>query len=148
MKGEREKADKAYKIPKKKMSVKSRTAFLKQLEGALYAGKIAAYAQGFAVMEAASKEFEWNLPLGTIAAIWRNGCIIRSQFLGEITKAFDNKGGNLLMAPAFIKMMKKDHAALRAVVSQSALSWARLPLPFPMRSLILTVTANPAALPI
>ncbi len=128
LKPEREKADKAYKLPKKKMSVKSRTAFLKQLEGALYAGKIAAYAQGFAVMEAASKEFGWNVPLGTVAAIWRNGCIIRSQFLGEITRAFaGNKGGNLLMAPAFIKMMKKDHAALRAVVSQSALTGAPAP---------------------
>ena len=128
LKLEREKAEKAYKIPKKKMSVKSRTAFLKQLEGALYAGKIAAYAQGFAVMEAASKEFEWNLPLGTVASIWREGCIIRSQFLGEITKAFNKSGGgNLLMAPAFLKMMQKDHAALRAVVSASALSGAPAP---------------------
>ena len=128
LKLEREKAEKAFKIPKKKMSVKSRAAFLRQLEGALYAGKIAAYAQGFAVMEAASKEYEWNLPLGTIASIWREGCIIRSQFLGEITKAFTKSGGgNLLMAPAFIKMMQKDHAALRAVVSASALSAAPAP---------------------
>jgi 6-phosphogluconate dehydrogenase len=121
LKAEREKAEKAYKIPKKKMSVKSRAAFLRQLEGALYAGKIAAYAQGFAVMQEASKVYEWNLPLGTIAAIWRNGCIIRSQFLGEITKAFTKSGGgNLLMAPAFMTMMKKDHTSLRAVVSLSA----------------------------
>ncbi|MEP6827011.1 MAG: NADP-dependent phosphogluconate dehydrogenase, partial [Aestuariivirga sp.] len=100
----------------------------RQLEGALYAGKIAAYAQGFAVMETASKEFEWNLPLGTIASIWREGCIIRSQFLGEITKAFNkSSGGNLLMAPAFVKMMQKDHAALRAVVSASALAGTPAP---------------------
>ena len=128
LKPEREKADKAYKIPRKKISPKSRAAFLRQLEGALYAGKIAAYAQGFAVMEAASKEYEWNLPLGTIGAIWREGCIIRSQFLGEITKAFNKSGGgNLLMAPVFVKMMKKDHAALRAVVSASAISGAPAP---------------------
>ncbi len=128
LKAEREKAEKAYKIPRKKISPKSRAAFLRQLEGALYAGKIAAYAQGFAVMETASKEFEWNLPLGTIASIWREGCIIRSQFLGEITKAFNKSGGgNLLMAPAFVKMMKKDHTALRAVVSASALAGAPAP---------------------
>ena len=128
MKPEREKAEKAYKIPRKKISGIARTKVLKQLEGALYAGKIAAYAQGFAVLETASKEFEWNLPLGTIAAIWREGCIIRSQFLGEITKAFGKSGsGNLLMAPVFLKMMIKDHTALRATVALSAISGAPAP---------------------
>jgi 6-phosphogluconate dehydrogenase len=127
MKDERLKAEKAYKIPRKKMSVKSRAAFLRQLEGALYAGKVAAYAQGFAVLEAASKEFEWNLPFSTIAAIWREGCIIRSQFLGEITKAFSKTSGNLLMTPYFMKSMKKDHTALRAIVALSAQSGAPAP---------------------
>jgi len=127
MKDERIKAEKAFKIPKKKMSVKSRAAFLRQLEGALYAGKIAAYAQGFAVMEEASKTYEWNLPFSTIASIWREGCIIRSQFLGEITKAFGKSGGNLLMTPFFLKSMKKDHASLRAVVALSAQSGAPAP---------------------
>ena len=61
---------------------------LADLELALLAGKIAAYAQGFAVMAAASKEFGWNLPLPTIAKIWRAGCIIRSQFLDDIAAAF------------------------------------------------------------
>ena len=62
--------------------------------------KIAAYAQGFAVMEQASIEKGWNLPLGTIAAIWREGCIIRSQFLDLITSAFRKSNGNLLMTAA------------------------------------------------
>ena len=128
MKDERVKAEKAYKIPHKKISKASRAKILKQLEGALYAGKIAAYAQGFAVLETASKQYEWNLPLGTVAAIWRGGCIIRSQFLGEITKAYSKtNAGNLLMAPAFIKMMKKDHMALRAIVALSAASGAPAP---------------------
>ena len=61
---------------------------LAELELALFAGKIAAYAQGFAVMAAASKEFGWNLPMPTIARIWRAGCIIRSQFLGTLAEAF------------------------------------------------------------
>ena len=50
--------------------------FIADLEMALLAGKIAAYAQGFAVMSAASKEFDWGLPMPTIAKIWRAGCII------------------------------------------------------------------------
>ena len=65
------------------------TACCADLELALLAGKIAAYAQGFAVMDGASKEFGWDLPLPTIAKIWRAGCIIRSQFLDTIAAAFD-----------------------------------------------------------
>ena len=49
------------------------------LELALLAGKVGAYAQGFAVMAGASREFGWNLPMPTIAKIWRAGCIIRSR---------------------------------------------------------------------
>jgi hypothetical protein len=60
----------------------------KDLELALFAAKIGAYAQGFAVMAEASREFNWSLPMPTIAKIWRDGCIIRSQFLDEITEAF------------------------------------------------------------
>ena len=62
--------------------------FIADLEMALLAGKIAAYAQGFAVMSAASKEFDWGLPMPTIAKIWRAGCIIQSRFLDEISTAF------------------------------------------------------------
>ncbi|MCO5073423.1 MAG: NADP-dependent phosphogluconate dehydrogenase [Rhizobiaceae bacterium] len=99
------------------------------LELALFAGKIAAYAQGFAVMSTASREFNWNLPLPTIAKIWRAGCIIRSQFLGTIAEAFGKDAGvaNLLMAPAFIEMMKGASPSLRRVVAISA--EAGLPMP-------------------
>jgi 6-phosphogluconate dehydrogenase len=79
-------------------------------------------------MDAASREFGWNLPLPTIAKIWRAGCIIRSQFLGTIAEAFD--GGpvsNLLMAPAFIGMMKEAHPSLRRIVARA--SEAGLPMP-------------------
>ena len=101
---------------------------LADLELALFAGKIAAYAQGFAVMAGASKEFNWNLPLPTVAKIWRAGCIIRSQFLGTLAKAFS--GGpvaNLLMTPAFVEMMKEAHPALRRIVARAA--EAGLPTP-------------------
>ncbi len=99
-----------------------------ELELALFAGKIAAYAQGFAVMDAASRENGWNLPMPTIARIWRAGCIIRSQFLGVLAQAFSGGApANLLMAPAFVTMMKEAHPALRKVVARAA--EAGLPVP-------------------
>jgi 6-phosphogluconate dehydrogenase len=58
------------------------------LEDALYASKIVSYAQGFMLFEAASDEFGWDLDPGTIASLWRAGCIIRSRFLAEITSAY------------------------------------------------------------
>ncbi len=122
MKLDREHAAAAYGTSATRLSASHDAAFVDQLELALYAGKIAAYAQGFAVMGQASADFGWNLPLATIARIWRAGCIIRSQFLDEIASAFTASGGkgNLLKAPEFVAMMKEVHPALRRVVAEAA----------------------------
>jgi 6-phosphogluconate dehydrogenase len=127
MKSERLAAEKAYGGTARISS--GADALRSDLELALLAGKIAAYAQGFAVMAGASKEFGWGLPLATIAKIWRAGCIIRSQFLGTIAAAFGDSATapNLLMVPAFTEMMKEAHPALRRVVARAA--EAGLPMP-------------------
>ena len=128
-KNEREAAEKAYGTLETIAISGEREAFLKDLELALFAGKIAAYAQGFAVMNGASKEFGWSLPLPTIAKIWRAGCIIRSQLLDAMAEAFGEGSAdtNLLMAPAFVKMMKQAHPSLRRVVALAV--EAGLPVP-------------------
>ena len=128
MKDERVAAEKAYGGGARRIN-SSADALRGDLELALFAGKIAAYAQGFAVMAGASKEFGWGLPLATIAKIWRAGCIIRSQFLGTIAAAFGDSATapNLLMVPAFTDMMKEAHPALRRVVARAA--EAGLPMP-------------------
>jgi 6-phosphogluconate dehydrogenase len=95
---------------------------LADLETALLAGKIVSYAQGFAVLSKASEEHGWNLPLATIAKIWRAGCIIRSRFLDQMSAAY-SKGSatNLLMVPDFVTIMKDAHKSLRKVVAEAAL---------------------------
>jgi 6-phosphogluconate dehydrogenase len=102
---------------------------LKDLELALFAAKIGAYAQGFAVMAEASREFKWSLPMPVIAKIWRAGCIIRSQFLDEITGAFTESpdAANLVVTPAFSAMVKESLPSLRRIVS--AAMTAGLPVP-------------------
>ncbi len=128
MKDERLAAEKSYGSSSSKLSG-SKYELLADLELALFAGKIAAYAQGFAVMAGASKEFDWNLPMPTIAKIWRAGCIIRSQLLDTIAEAFSkaNKPTNLLMTQAFVDMMGKAHPSLRRIVARAAK--AGLPVP-------------------
>jgi 6-phosphogluconate dehydrogenase len=122
MKAEREAAERAYGSSMKSFNVPDRAALLGDLEQALFAAKIAAYAQGFAVMRAASQEFGWSLPMATVARIWRAGCIIRSQFLDTIASAFEGRGDlpNLLISPAFIGMVKTAEPSLRRVVSMGA----------------------------
>jgi len=94
---------------------------LGELELALLAGKIVSYAQGFAVLAQASEENGWNLPLATIAKIWRAGCIIRSRFLDQMAAAYEKgDSANLLMVPDFVALMKDAHPSLRKVVAAGA----------------------------
>ncbi|GAI36808.1 unnamed protein product, partial [marine sediment metagenome] len=69
--GERAKAAKAYASLGTPKLAGTDQSFIDALEQGLLAGKIAAYAQGFAVMAGASAEHGWNIPLDTTAKIWR-----------------------------------------------------------------------------
>jgi 6-phosphogluconate dehydrogenase len=90
----------------------------------LYASKICSYAQGFALMRAASAEQDWNLNYGEIAMIFRGGCIIRARFLQRIKDAFDRDPqlANLLLDPYFKEVIAKTQHNWRRVVSAAALS--------------------------
>lgn len=103
-------------------AIENRDAFVRDLESALLAGKIIAYAQGFSVIAAASHENGWHLPLDTIAEIWREGCIIRSVFLDDIAAAFrgDAELNNLLLSPAFAHRLENAIPALRKIVAMGA----------------------------
>ena len=89
---------------------------------ALYAAKICSYAQGFALMRLASKEYDYNLNYGEIARIWRGGCIIRARFLNDIRQAFVRNPdlSNLMIDPEFARAMNTRQSALRKVVALAA----------------------------
>jgi 6-phosphogluconate dehydrogenase len=95
---------------------------VEDLEGALVAGKICCYAQGFGLLAAASDEFGWSLPMAGIAEVWRAGCIIRSAMLDDMATALaENPGVNLMFAPSFAGRLREHHGALRRVVAAAAL---------------------------
>jgi 6-phosphogluconate dehydrogenase len=79
------------------------SAIVDAIEQALYASKIISYAQGFALMDGMARESDWELNKGSVALLWRGGCIIRSVFLGKIKEAFerDPRLVNLLLDPYF-----------------------------------------------
>ena len=129
MKAQREAAEAIFGKTPVSFPVAYGQDLVNDLELALFAAKIGAYAQGFAVMAEASREFDWSLPMPTIAKIWRAGCIIRSQFLDEIATAFTAApdAANLIVTPAFSAMVKESIPALRRIVA-AAVS-AGLPVP-------------------
>lgn len=97
--------------------------FVENIRHALYASKIISYAQGFMLFRQAAKEYGWKLNYGSIALMWRGGCIIRSKFLGKIKEAFDKNPNlkNLLLADFFKGEISKSETGWRKVVSQAAL---------------------------
>jgi len=107
----------------------NRAEFVRQVRDALYAAKISSYAQGFAMLRAASEEFMYDINYGDVARIWRGGCIIRARFLNDVSDAFsqDGKLKNLLLSPFFLKAVESHQSALREVVRQGA-AWG-IPLP-------------------
>ena len=106
-----------------------RGVFLVQLEQALEAGRLMAFAQGMAVLSSASERYGYGLDLGAVAALWRGGCIIRTPLLETIRAAYGRARGlaNLLLDPELGRMALSREEGLRAVVCAGA----RLGLPIP-----------------
>jgi 6-phosphogluconate dehydrogenase len=104
-------------------------SFADDVERALYASKIVAYAQGFNLIQAGDTEYGWGIDLGSLAAIWRGGCIIRARFLNDIRAAYAAEPGlpALLTSGEFRKAVEDAQDSWRSVVSTAA----RLGIPTP-----------------
>ena len=100
-------------------STGDKASFVDDVRQALYASKIISYTQGFMLMRAAAGEYSWDLNYGSIALMWREGCIIRSVFLEKIKEAFDlnSQLSNLLLDPYFSNQVENAQTAWRRVVA-------------------------------
>ena len=87
-------------------------------EKALYASKVTSYAQGFALLRSASKEYGFGFNYADIARIWRAGCIIRASLLDDIVAAFEAEPelSNLLLNGVFRNVVVESQSAWREVV--------------------------------
>lgn len=128
IKEQRVKASKVIKGPTASFTG-DKSAFLESLRQALLASKIVSYAQGFAVMQEAAKEYSWNLDYGSIAMMWREGCIIRSVFLDNIKAAYDTNPGldNLLLDDYFNTVVENAQQGWREVVATAAMQGVAMP---------------------
>lgn len=109
--------------------VSNKEGFVQEVHDALYAAKICAYAQGFALLATASKEYNWNFDFKTIAHIWEGGCIIRAKFLENVKAAFERNRNlqNLMMDDYFLGMIKKNEKSWRVIVVFAVEN--RIPIP-------------------
>lgn len=119
MKEERVAASKRLQGPEVKSFEGDAKEFIEAVRKALYASKIASYAQGFAQMRVASDEYNWNLNYGSIAMIFRGGCIIRAGFLQNIKDAYDRDPElkNLFLDEYFSNVVHNYQDAWREVVA-------------------------------
>lgn len=122
LKEERGRASKLLKGPTPEFSG-DKKEFIANLEQALYASKIISYAQGFMLIQNAAKDYSWKLNKPEIALMWRGGCIIRSVFLKDITKAYRSNPDleNLLFDDFFNDAIHNAQKGWRDVVSKGAL---------------------------
>lgn len=128
LKEQRIKLSQLYQSPKKVFKG-DKKEMIEMIRQALYASKIISYAQGFMLMRAAANEYKWNLNYGSIALMWRGGCIIRSKFLGKIKQAFDNDPHleSLLMDEFFKQGICDAEEGWRQVIAHAALHGIPVP---------------------
>jgi 6-phosphogluconate dehydrogenase len=96
-----------------------RAELTKAIRDALYCSKICAYSQGFQLMAEAQLEYGWHLDFGTIAQIWRGGCIIRARFLQKITDAYQRAPDlkNLMLDEYFTEALHAGQFHWREVIA-------------------------------
>ncbi|TDG05147.1 NADP-dependent phosphogluconate dehydrogenase [Paraburkholderia guartelaensis] len=129
LKTQRVAASKVLSGPDAKPFSGDRKAFIESVRRALYFSKVISYAQGFSQLRMASDEYKWDLQYGTIAKIFRAGCIIRARFLQKITDAYakDPQLDNLLLDPYFRDIAANYQSALRDVVIQAVSAGVPVP---------------------
>ena len=129
IKEERVAASKILSGPSKIELTDDKKEFIEAVRQALYASKICSYAQGFALMRAAAKEYQWEMNYGNIAMIFRGGCIIRAQFLNKIKEAYDKDPNlpNLMLDSYFSEILAKYQEGWRKAVAAAI----RIGIPVP-----------------
>jgi len=114
----RVKASEILKGPSDAAVPVDKAAFEQALEAALWAAKVSSYAQGMALLQAASAERAYELNLSEIARIWTGGCIIRAKLLAEIQDAYksDPDLSSLMLSPDIAPRMNERTGSLRTVI--------------------------------
>ncbi|MDE1506369.1 NADP-dependent phosphogluconate dehydrogenase [Ligilactobacillus salivarius] len=119
MKDERVAASQVLPNPEFDLGNVNKKELVEKIRRALYFSKIMSYAQGFEQLRVASENYDWNLNYGDMAKIWREGCIIRAQFLQKITDAYEKNPElkNLMLDNYFKKIVEEYQNDVRDIAA-------------------------------
>lgn len=119
MKDERVAASQVLPNPEFDLGDVNKKELVEKIRRALYFSKIMIYAQGFEQLRVASENYDWNLNYGDMAKIWREGCIIRAQFLQKITDAYEKNPElkNLMLDDYFKKIVEEYQNDVRDIAA-------------------------------
>ncbi|KAI0739227.1 6-phosphogluconate dehydrogenase C-terminal domain-like protein [Daedaleopsis nitida] len=102
-----------------------KTQFIEDLRLAVYCGCLASFAQGLNLIARASVDEGWNVNLASCMQIWREGCIIRSEYIADLLQPLLEKEPgvtNVLTLQGLADELKRTEPHLRKVV-QLGLEW-------------------------
>jgi len=147
LKAERVAASRLIAGPAARPRAQSVTASTQSVAGALLAARLAAFAQGMALVGSASDEESWSIDRSELARLWRAGCILRARLLDDVREAYSGATppANLLVAPIVTRTLAESLPALRLVVSDAAR--AGIPTPCLSASLAYVDSYRTADLP-
>ena len=119
---ERKEAASLYKTSLQKIET-DKKEFISQLRDSFYFASLISYAQGLAMLSAASGELKMEIPLPEVVSVWRGGCIIRSAMLDVFKKAYQNASlKNLLLDADIAKILEQKETSLQKIVAAAALN--------------------------
>jgi 6-phosphogluconate dehydrogenase len=89
---------------------------------------VMAYAQGLSLLAKASEEYNMQIPLADVVAIWKGGCIIRSALLYQFDKVFAENASlpNVLLNADIATLLKDKEEKMRMLLSYAVQS--RIPV--------------------
>jgi len=89
-----------------------------KIKDALFVSMIAAFSEGLHLLKVASQEMQYGLNLPEVVRIWKGGCILRAQILGQIQEALQKGEEEILFfSPSFLDEIKKRVSKLREIVA-------------------------------
>jgi 6-phosphogluconate dehydrogenase len=133
---------KEYRIEAAKMLLPSHdkivvehTGLITLLQDAIQFSMITVYAQGMALLQEASRKYNYQINLSAVTSIWRGGCIIRSAMLKEISTAFSVQPAltNLMIHKIFSEPLNHLQVHMRSVINTAVN--AGIPVPAMMACL-------------
>ncbi|MEM6673617.1 MAG: NADP-dependent phosphogluconate dehydrogenase [Planctomycetota bacterium] len=144
---EKERRERFSKVLTGPANPPSQALSVDDVESALYAAKIGAYAQGMELIQRGAQENGWRIEPREIARIWTGGCIIRARFLSDMMAAYERRPDleNLLVDEGIRAAVAERDTAWRRVVGAAVA--AGIPVPGMTASLAYFDALRTARLP-